>query len=235
MLPDPETQRYHDPIKDLSHGHPFPAGQQTGGGSSLHLHRPGADREYHRPRALPRAKRKPRNNSRSCGRISAEGISTSTKAGCVILKKCATTFRPAPRFPKRAGSSSARFSPANMRSNRRPCSILPSCRIPDQNGLGEGDLRFIMSLRATGEGHISSIEFRAGVIRADDSIRNGEGDAVCHAARTQPEPRLFTKPPFSHKLNEMGLENDWSAAVMGRLQRRPSPLRNWKVACSRRR
>ena len=31
---------------------------------------------------------------------------------------------------------------------------------PDQDGVPEGALRFIMSLRATGEGHISSIEFR---------------------------------------------------------------------------
>ena len=28
---------------------------------------------------------------------------------------------------------------------------------PDQSGLKEGEVRFIMSLRATGEGHISSI------------------------------------------------------------------------------
>jgi hypothetical protein len=40
-------------------------------------------------------------------------------------------------------------------------SIVPH---PDQTGLSEGDLRFIMSLRATGEGHISSIEFRSGII-----------------------------------------------------------------------
>src|SRR6201984_1064136 len=38
---------------------------------------------------------------------------------------------------------------------------------PDQSGLNAGELRFIMSLRATGEGHISSIEFRSGVIHAD--------------------------------------------------------------------
>src|SRR5271170_3269937 len=33
---------------------------------------------------------------------------------------------------------------------------------PDQSGLPEGTLRFILSLRATGEGHISSITFRTG-------------------------------------------------------------------------
>ena len=35
---------------------------------------------------------------------------------------------------------------------------------PDQNNLPEGARRFIMSLRATGEGHISSIVFRSGYI-----------------------------------------------------------------------
>lgn len=37
-------------------------------------------------------------------------------------------------------------------------------RHPDQSGLSEGSQRFIMSLRAVGEGHISSIEFREGIV-----------------------------------------------------------------------
>ncbi len=41
---------------------------------------------------------------------------------------------------------------------------------PDQSGLKEGELRFIMSLRATGEGHISSIEFRTGIISKNGNI-----------------------------------------------------------------
>ena len=35
---------------------------------------------------------------------------------------------------------------------------------PDQSGLEKGEVRFILSLRATGEGHISSIEFTSGII-----------------------------------------------------------------------
>ena len=38
---------------------------------------------------------------------------------------------------------------------------------PDQTGLRPGSLRFVMSLRAVGEGHISSIAFREGIITAD--------------------------------------------------------------------
>src|SRR5882724_3806708 len=35
---------------------------------------------------------------------------------------------------------------------------------PDQSNLPEGSLRFILSLRATGEGHISSVTFRTGFV-----------------------------------------------------------------------
>jgi len=38
---------------------------------------------------------------------------------------------------------------------------------PDQSKLKKGESRFIISLRATGEGHISSITFRTGVINTD--------------------------------------------------------------------
>src|SRR5436305_5058617 len=41
---------------------------------------------------------------------------------------------------------------------------------PDQSGLPEGSLRFILSLRATGEGHISSITFRTGIIDAQSRV-----------------------------------------------------------------
>ena len=58
-------------------------------------------------------------------------------------------------------------------------SIVPH---PDQTGLGQGDLRFILSLRATGEGHISSIQFRTGVIHRDHSIEIREDDAFCNTA-----------------------------------------------------
>ena len=40
----------------------------------------------------------------------------------------------------------------------------------DQTNAPDGGLRFIMSLRITGEGHISSIEFRAGTMEHDGEI-----------------------------------------------------------------
>jgi predicted GH43/DUF377 family glycosyl hydrolase len=42
---------------------------------------------------------------------------------------------------------------------------------PDQSNLNEGERRFILSLRATGEGHISSIEFRSGVLDSNYNIK----------------------------------------------------------------
>jgi predicted GH43/DUF377 family glycosyl hydrolase len=46
-------------------------------------------------------------------------------------------------------------------------SIVPH---PDQSGLDETSCRFVMSLRAVGEGHISSIAFREGIARSDGSF-----------------------------------------------------------------
>lgn len=53
---------------------------------------------------------------------------------------------------------------------------------PDQTGLPAGGRRFILGLRATGEGHISSIVFRSGVI-----------DARGHITLDPPTP--FVTPP----------------------------------------
>jgi predicted GH43/DUF377 family glycosyl hydrolase len=41
---------------------------------------------------------------------------------------------------------------------------------PDQSGLSRGAVRFVMSVRAVGEGHISSIAFREGIVERDGSF-----------------------------------------------------------------
>jgi len=46
-------------------------------------------------------------------------------------------------------------------------SIVPH---PDQSGLDEKSCRFVMSLRAVGEGHISSVAFREGIAKTDGSF-----------------------------------------------------------------
>jgi len=46
-------------------------------------------------------------------------------------------------------------------------SIVPH---PDQSGLQKGEQRFVMSLRATGEGHISSIIFKTGIVNEEGIV-----------------------------------------------------------------
>ncbi len=41
---------------------------------------------------------------------------------------------------------------------------------PDQKGLKKGEKRFILSLRSVGEGHVSSIEFRSGIVDMNGKI-----------------------------------------------------------------
>jgi len=53
---------------------------------------------------------------------------------------------------------------------------------PDQSGTPQGSLRFILSLRAVGEGHLSSIEFRTGTISGDCGTGGGCADGGHGAA-----------------------------------------------------
>jgi len=41
---------------------------------------------------------------------------------------------------------------------------------PDQSGLRNGDTRFVLSLRTVGEGHISSITFREGILNEKNEL-----------------------------------------------------------------
>jgi predicted GH43/DUF377 family glycosyl hydrolase len=92
-------------------------------------------------------------------------------------------------------------------------SIVPH---PNQTGLGAEDLRFILTLRAVGEGHISSLEFRSGVIRGSNSIEMDETAALVTAPDIDPDP-TFPKNIFLHDLREKCLENNWSRSVMNQL------------------
>ena len=57
---------------------------------------------------------------------------------------------------------------------------------PDQSGLAADELRFVMSLRGVGEGHISGVEFLTGVLAPGDTVRLDErGSFVC-AGQTAP-------------------------------------------------
>jgi predicted GH43/DUF377 family glycosyl hydrolase len=92
-------------------------------------------------------------------------------------------------------------------------SIVPH---PDQSGLQKGALRFILSLRATGEGHISSITFRTGTISAQHRITLTPPVPFV----TEPErvPNVaYAKGLFAHKLEEAGVQNDFCRRVLDQL------------------
>ncbi len=89
-------------------------------------------------------------------------------------------------------------------------SIVPH---PDQSGLAEGALRFVLSLRATGEGHISSIEFRSGILSPDSTITIDSVSPLVVAPELKDNP-TYRKEIFLHKLNEMGFDNKWSQRIM---------------------
>ncbi len=92
-------------------------------------------------------------------------------------------------------------------------SIVPH---PDQTELPRGGLRFILSLRATGEGHISSITFRTGIIHADHRIEVFTAAGFLTEPRQVPNP-LYEKPQFAKKLSELGLTSEFTARVINRL------------------
>ena len=79
-------------------------------------------------------------------------------------------------------------------------SIVPH---PDQSGLPEGGLRFMLSLRSTGEGHISSITFREGTIGKNRRI---EMTPASHYA-TEPlllQDGVYDKDILQKKISVMG-------------------------------
>jgi len=65
-------------------------------------------------------------------------------------------------------------------------SIVPH---PDQSDAPKGGLRFILSLRAIGEGHVSSLTFRAGTFAADGSLT------------VDPTARLASSPRICHRVS----------------------------------
>lgn len=73
---------------------------------------------------------------------------------------------------------------------------------PDQSGTTSGSVRFIMSLRACGEGHISSIEFRTGQIDAEHRVAVDPPTRFAHTARPV-DDALYDKAVYVRKLVEM--------------------------------
>lgn len=88
---------------------------------------------------------------------------------------------------------------------------------PDQSGLAAGELRFVMSMRAVGEGHISSIEFRTGVVTADADVRFEE--ATPYASLGTRRSAVYNKRLFVNKLAELGADRDIVSSILGSFPR----------------
>ncbi len=116
-------------------------------------------------------------------------------------------------------------------------SIVPH---PDQSGVPAGSMRFLMSMRATGEGHISSIVFRRGVIDAEAQVTFDPPQRYAYTAKPIPD-RQFDKALFFRKLGEMNAHNDICNTVLdalpdffdiAQLEGRIAELRNQPVNAS---
>ena len=87
---------------------------------------------------------------------------------------------------------------------------------PNQTNLPSGSRRFAMSLRAVGEGHVSSIVFRSGTISRDLQITVDDPVRFVTTPSYVPDSS-YDNDLFRRKLIELGLGNPFTYAVMAEL------------------
>lgn len=88
---------------------------------------------------------------------------------------------------------------------------------PNQEGVAPGSLRFVMSLRATGEGHISSIVFRSGIIKEDCTFLINPISEFVDTPRIRHD-QSYDRHLFQLKLESMNAWNETSRRVFEKLQ-----------------
>ena len=86
----------------------------------------------------------------------------------------------------------------------------------DQSNVPPGSVRFLMSLRATGEGHISSIVFRRGLIDADGAVSVNPPGHYSRPARPA-TPDHFDKQGFVRQLQALDGQTTHAQAILDRL------------------
>lgn len=86
----------------------------------------------------------------------------------------------------------------------------------DQNNIPEGATHFIMSFRAVGEGHISSIAFRTGIIDKDNEITINPVSRFIGTGKHAPNKK-YNKIIFRKKLTEIGCDDYVSDLVVHKL------------------
>jgi predicted GH43/DUF377 family glycosyl hydrolase len=88
---------------------------------------------------------------------------------------------------------------------------------PDQTGLSVGQKRVIISFRATGEGHISSVVFRGGVLDANNNLQLIPTGRMIDEAETI-NNYIYSKEAFCVKLTEMHADDPVVKYVMDKLR-----------------
>ena len=92
---------------------------------------------------------------------------------------------------------------------------------PDQTGVAPGQARFVMSLRGIGEGHVSCIEFRTGVVDAGGEVQlDDPGDILVPGRSTPP---LYERELFRAKLAELGHRGESVSFVLDSVPARFTP------------
>jgi predicted GH43/DUF377 family glycosyl hydrolase len=88
-----------------------------------------------------------------------------------------------------------------------------------QDGVPEGSIRFVMSLRATGEGHISSIVFRTGLIGPGGDVEFDPPGTCCMSLRAT-VPDVFIKSTLARDMATTGLTEEKFRPILDRLEGR---------------
>lgn len=86
---------------------------------------------------------------------------------------------------------------------------------PDQSGLPPGSVRFVMTVRAVGEGHVSCIELRTGVVDAKQGVSLDQPATV--AVLPSSVPVSWSRTSFEHQLVDIGGDRTNSDFVLGEL------------------
>ena len=92
-------------------------------------------------------------------------------------------------------------------------SIVPAL---SQEGVSPGSVRFVMSLRATGEGHVSSIIFRVGILDEQGNIELEPPGAHGRTLKAS-VPDEFEKTLFQRDLAALGVTDGRVSQVLDRL------------------
>ena len=93
-------------------------------------------------------------------------------------------------------------------------SIVPD---PDQSNLKKGELRVILSFRAVGEGHVSSVAFVSGIIDKDNNLITKPKKISCVESPETIKRNIYNKKEFFVKLNEMKIPDYIAKIVYSKL------------------